>query len=174
MDGKAIHLKSIGKPASLGNDDVSGGLGQGDAMDILPDSTPGKGAEAQPNDDDFSQKPNVLVWQGHFSTTLASFLDPERIQQLKDLYLQGRNPPRVSDSGWAGRKPRPLDEETGLTQSVEQTTTTPEVEQSHKPGGKNSKTVLEGTKTVDDRKVVSEVLVSDYLTADSYVNLALL
>jgi tRNA pseudouridine13 synthase len=160
LDGKSIHLKSIGKPASLGNDDgtVPVGLEQEGAMDILPDSTPGKDASAPPNDDHSSQKPNVLVWQDYFAADLAPFLNPECIQQLKDLYLQGRNPPRVSDSGWAGCKARSSDDQKGVAQSAEQTTTL-EVEQSHKQWGGSNKTA----ERADDRKVVSEVLVFESL-----------
>jgi hypothetical protein len=107
------------------------------------------------NDAGSSQNPNVLVWQDNFTTALTPFLDSERIQQIKDIYLQGRNPPRVSDSGWAGRKANSLDADSGLAKSVEQTATPSEVGTSHKLGGRNKKAVL------DDRKVVSEVLVSD-------------
>jgi len=158
LDGKIIHLKSIGKPSPPGNDndEVSvpdGQDGEG-AMDTLPDSSPGKAASTLPNDAGSSQN---LVWQDGFTTALTPFLDLERIQQIKDIYLQGRNPPRLSDSGWAGRKARSFDADNGLAQSVEQTTTPSEVDMGHKLGGRNKKA------TLDDRKVVSEVLVSDSL-----------
>jgi tRNA pseudouridine13 synthase len=166
LDGKVIHLKSIGKPVSPGNENdevsVPDALKQEDAMDILPDSTAGTGSSTQQTDGDSSQKPYALVWQDHFTIALAPFLDPERMQQVKDMYLQGRSPPRVSDSGWAGRKAKLPDEETGFAQTVEPTTT-PSVEQSHKAGGRNKKIELDGSKMVDDRKMVSEVLVSEIL-----------
>jgi tRNA pseudouridine13 synthase len=152
LDDKSIHLESIGKPASPGNDN-----------DISPGSTARKDASTESDDDDSSQKANVLVWQDHFTTALAPFLDPERIQQIKDMYLQGRDPPRISDSGWAGRKTRPLDEENGPGQSLGPTTTPSEVEQGHITGSRNNKIALKGPKMVDDRRVISEVLVSNSL-----------
>jgi len=159
LDGKIVHLKSIGKPASPGNDndEVSVPDGQEGAMDTIPDSSPGKAASILSNDAGSSQNPNILVWQDNFTAALTPFLDTERIQQIKDIYLQGRNPPRVSDSGWAGRKAGSLDADNDLAQSVEQTTRPSEVTMSHNLGGRNKRA------TLDDRKVVSEVLVSDSL-----------
>lgn len=42
-------------------------------------------------------------WPGHFNTTLAPFLSESAIAQLKQMWLEGPEPPRVSDNGWAGR-----------------------------------------------------------------------
>jgi tRNA pseudouridine13 synthase len=155
LDGKVIHVKSIGKPASSGNDNdpvsVPDEQEQESAMDI---SSAGKDVLTQPNDGESPKKTEALVWQDQFATALAPFMDEERIQQVKDMYLQGRNPPRISDAGWAGRKARSLDEVMGLAQPVEPTTGS-DVGQSNKPGDRNKK--IEG----DERKVVSEVLFSN-------------
>jgi len=35
--------------------------------------------------------------------TLSPFLPKEAVQQLKQLWLEGPEPPRISDNGWAGR-----------------------------------------------------------------------
>lgn len=163
-DGKVIHLESIGKPPLPSHDHDEFSLPEGPkqgAMNISPPLTEGKSALIQLNDGKSESKPDALVWQEHFTTTLTPFLDEDRIEQLQGMYLQGQNPPRVSDSGWDRRKASSLDEE--KKQSVEQGDTPSKVEHTNKRGGKNRKFEFQGTKVVDDRKVISEVLVSQNL-----------
>ena len=35
--------------------------------------------------------------------TLSPFLPKEAVEKLKQLWLEGPEPPRISDNGWAGR-----------------------------------------------------------------------
>lgn len=157
MDGNILHLKSIGKPATPSNDKDPDGSEQEEAMDVLPDSTASKDVPTQSNAGHSQQQPDALVWRDHFHTDLASFLDQDRIQQLKDMYLQGRHPPRVSDSGWAGRNVGLLNKEKSAEKSVDPNIQS-EADKSEKRRGRNKKSL---SKDVDDRKVVSEVLVSE-------------
>ncbi|KAI0959504.1 hypothetical protein AcW1_004311 [Taiwanofungus camphoratus] len=46
----------------------------------------------------------VGPWPERFTATLAPFLSEETIGRLKDLFLEGPEPPFVSDSGWGGRQ----------------------------------------------------------------------
>ena len=46
-------------------------------------------------------------WPDRFSATLAPFLSEGAISQVKQLYLEGPEPPRVSDNGWGSRPARP-------------------------------------------------------------------
>jgi hypothetical protein len=153
LDGNIIHLKSIGKPDLPGNDnnEVPASDEPEGAMNSLP------GSSTEPNGGESQQKTHALVWQDHFTTVLAPFLDRERIQQIKDMYLQGCNPPRASDSGWAGRKPRPVIEENHVEEPI---TTSHEVKQSNEHPRKSTKSDFEG---VDERKVVSQVPLLIYL-----------
>lgn len=158
MDGNILHLRSLGKPATPSNDKHEAYVPDGPEReaDILPHSTAGKDVPTQSNTGN-SQQSNALVWQDNFSTELASFLDQERIQQLKDMYLQGRHPPRVSDLGWAGRSARLPDEENFIEKSVDPGIPF-KAEKSDKRRSRNKKSE---SKEIDDRKVVSEVLVPE-------------
>jgi len=49
-------------------------------------------------------------WPEHFTTTLTSFLSGTVIAQVKEMFLDGPNPPRVSDRGWGGRPTIPVRE----------------------------------------------------------------
>jgi hypothetical protein len=42
-------------------------------------------------------------WHEHFNVALSPFLSEEAILQMKNMYLERREPQRVSDAGWAGR-----------------------------------------------------------------------
>ena len=45
-----------------------------------------------------------MPWPDLFTTRLAPFLSAEKIEEIKRMFLEGRNPPFVSDAGWAGRQ----------------------------------------------------------------------
>ncbi|KAI9448168.1 tRNA pseudouridine synthase D [Lactarius indigo] len=49
-----------------------------------------------------SHAPGV-PWPDLFTTRLAPFLSAEQIEGIKKMFLEGPNPPFVSDAGWAGR-----------------------------------------------------------------------
>ncbi|KZP32946.1 tRNA pseudouridine synthase D [Athelia psychrophila] len=44
-------------------------------------------------------------WPTTFDTALTPFLSEEAISQLKTMFLEGQEPPRVSDGGWGARPP---------------------------------------------------------------------
>jgi tRNA pseudouridine13 synthase len=48
-------------------------------------------------------------WPERFTTALAPFLSEEALLQVKTMFLEGPEPPRVSDSGWGGRPARASD-----------------------------------------------------------------
>jgi tRNA pseudouridine13 synthase len=43
-------------------------------------------------------------WTEHFNTVLAPFLSPDVVAELKALFLEGPEPPRINDAGWSGRQ----------------------------------------------------------------------
>ncbi|KAH9077316.1 tRNA pseudouridine synthase D [Lactarius deliciosus] len=49
-----------------------------------------------------SRAPGV-PWPDVFTTRLAPFLSAEQIEGIKKMFLEGPNPPFVSDAGWTGR-----------------------------------------------------------------------
>jgi len=50
--------------------------------------------------------------------TLAPFLSKEAVEQLKQLWLEGPEPPRISDNGWAGRATKAQTEAEGIEDKV--------------------------------------------------------
>lgn len=48
-------------------------------------------------------KEKAEPWPEHFDTSLKPFLSEDVIARVKNLFLEGPEPPLVSDSGWAGR-----------------------------------------------------------------------
>ena len=91
-------------------------------------------------------------WPEHFSASLAPFLNEALISQVKNMYLEGRDLPRVSDSGWAGRNAKLVNKERS-TESAELANT---VEDNRNERGGRARGSLQGGK-IDGRKVISEV-----------------
>src|SRR5205807_2649671 len=60
------------------------------------------GTEAKDKDDSSEDAP----WNDQFSEKLAPYLNKTSIEQLKTMFTEGREPPRVSDGGWEGRSTR--------------------------------------------------------------------
>jgi tRNA pseudouridine13 synthase len=89
-------------------------------------------------------------WPEHFSTSLASFLNEAQISQIKKMYLEGREIPRVSDSGWAGRNAKLANKE-GSTDELANT-----VEDNRNERGGRARGSHQGGK-IDERKVISDV-----------------
>lgn len=55
----------------------------------------GKGTKSEPTE----------PWPTTFNAALTPFLSEEAISQLKTMFLEGPEPPRVSDGGWGARPP---------------------------------------------------------------------
>jgi tRNA pseudouridine13 synthase len=91
-------------------------------------------------------------WPEHFSASLAPFLNEEQISQVKEMYLEGRELPRVSDSGWAGRNAQLANKE----RSTEAAKLTDTVEDNRNERGGRTRGSPQGGK-IDGRKVISEV-----------------
>lgn len=114
LDGKTLRIKSLDKPESPNKSDPTG--------EQSATTDPSKGEEARleesetmensivssssgQNDrkDDGGDKGSSEPWPEHFTTELSPFLSEGAILQVKQMYLEGPEPPRVSDSGWGGR-----------------------------------------------------------------------
>ena len=122
LDGKVIHLKSLEKPesakkaasvtttqaiSSLSVLDEDIKMDDGNETEHPVQETTKKEAPitSAPNHEaeSFKNSANDGSWHDHFNVALSPFLSKEAIFQVKNMYLEGREPPRVSDAGWAGR-----------------------------------------------------------------------
>ena len=124
LDGRVIHLKSLEKPESA-KKDVLETMTPAVSSSTVPDedikmdgteNEPGNSAQESIPQEEASttsvpnptaESPKILSgdgsWHEHFNFALSPFLSEEAILQVKNMYLEGREPPRVSDAGWAGR-----------------------------------------------------------------------
>lgn len=69
-------------------------------------------ADEEVHEEDAVDQPKITAiedanpWPEHYDATLKPFLSDEAIVRLKQMFLEGPEPPLVSDSGWAGRQPK--------------------------------------------------------------------
>ncbi|KXN86433.1 Multisubstrate pseudouridine synthase 7 [Leucoagaricus sp. SymC.cos] len=113
LDSNIIHLKSIDKPQSPKKNDEEPPANSAEEMPISALESPMEGVEtsqmtgtpaaAPANELEVAKASEADVWPEHLNATLAPFLTAETIGQLKQMWLEGPEPPRVSDNGWAGR-----------------------------------------------------------------------
>ncbi|KAJ7638956.1 pseudouridine synthase [Roridomyces roridus] len=94
QDSNVVHLKSVEKPEPPKGEATSAPVPAEEASEE-PDKTVEKGKSKAPTADE--------PWPEHFNTRLTEFLSEDAILKLKEMYLEGPEPPRVSDSGWASR-----------------------------------------------------------------------
>ncbi|EPQ59476.1 tRNA pseudouridine synthase D [Gloeophyllum trabeum ATCC 11539] len=115
LDGNEIHLKDIGPP------DASAVYGQKKIKDAPSTDVPMDGVEStapapstpapEPTADPQpppapAPAPAEPIWPDSFTDRLQPYFAPDKLDALKKMYLEGPEPPFVSDSGWGGRKPK--------------------------------------------------------------------
>lgn len=116
QDHQVVHLKSLDMP------DSSSKKGKG-INDGSSSTTIAEASMAQPQEPVASAESNIadelpvvteakdkddstpadIPWNDQFTEKLAPYLKEASIGQLKTMFLEGREPPRVTDSGWGGR-----------------------------------------------------------------------
>ncbi|KAH9049179.1 tRNA pseudouridine synthase D [Lactarius hengduanensis] len=122
QDSNVVHIKSIGipePPAKKAKEaegtpievdagvpspkEVSAAIEQAatdSSTDPLAETLgPAHGDSTEPAS---SRVPGV-PWPDVFTTRLAPFLSAEQMEGIKKMFLEGPNPPFVSDAGWTGR-----------------------------------------------------------------------
>ena len=97
--------KDVGEPASEVNADApSGEPTVKEGTEVEPgteislkalDKTPGESSK---------QASSTEPWPDSFTTRLSPFLSTEKIEEVKKMFLEGPEPPFVSDAGWSGRQ----------------------------------------------------------------------
>lgn len=105
QDGNVIHLKNIGHP----DPSATPVDGSNDSTTAPEASTHAATAEAPLAAETTETAPTPKIeeddegWSEKFTARLSQFLSFELVAQLKQIYLEGPEPPRISDAGWAGR-----------------------------------------------------------------------
>ncbi|KAG2056320.1 tRNA pseudouridine synthase D [Suillus hirtellus] len=129
QDHQVIHLKSLDMPESSskkgkGTNEGSSSTTDAGASIAQPQEPVTSAAsntveelststEAKDKDD---STPADIPWNDQFTEKLAPYLSEASIDQLKTMFLEGREPPRVTDSGWGSR----------LIKTTEDSTETPD------------------------------------------------
>ncbi|KAI9512222.1 tRNA pseudouridine synthase D [Russula earlei] len=179
QDSNVVHIKSLGMPEPPGkktrevrepaSTDVPSAEVSAiqDSSEVVlgteaPSETLNKAGDASPE-----QASPTVPWPDLFTSRLTPFLSTEKIEEVKKMFLEGPEPPLVSDTGWSGRLAAKADE-SGISTSMEierSVETRNEVEgkkgsnkrgrDRNGRGGRGGKPVRE-----DHRKVISEPIIS--------------
>ena len=177
QDSSVVHIKSLGMPKPLAkkakdlgepvsevNVDVTS-----EGPSVIQESTEAElaaeaSAGAVDNKDGSGQISSTMPWPDLFSTRLAPFLSAEKIEEIKQMFLEGPEPPFVSDAGWSGRSAAKANENGGSgSMDIEENTETKSDDKGKKGsskrgrdrggrGGRGGRPARE-----DHRKVISEV-----------------
>jgi tRNA pseudouridine13 synthase len=114
QDSNVVHIKSlgmppppekkaknVGEPASEVNADAPSGeptVKEGIEAELETEKSPGAPGESS------KQASSTEPWPDSFTTRLSPFLSTEKIEEVKKMFLEGPEPPFVSDTGWSGRQ----------------------------------------------------------------------
>ena len=167
-DPPAKKAKDLGEPVSEVNVDVTS-----EEPSAIKESTEAEHATEASADavdkkdgDSSNQTSSTVPWPDLFSTRLSPFLSAEKIEEVKQMFLEGPEPPFVSDAGWSGRPAAKANENAGSgSMDIEENVETRGDDKGKKGsnnrgrdrggrGGRGGKPVRE-----DHRKVKSEVRV---------------
>lgn len=115
LDGNVIHIQSLDMPSSEGKkkanaEDTVAIEENTDSREVPTENIDDNNATfdqpaihleaVTPSAKPTSQEP----WPERFNEALKPYLTEEQIALLKHIYLEGPEPPFVSDSGWVGRQ----------------------------------------------------------------------
>ncbi|KAJ3789478.1 pseudouridine synthase [Lentinula aff. detonsa] len=104
LDGNVIHLKSLGMPEPSKKYPTEIPPSSDLANEVQSNEVvPADEVTTTTLDTADSVKKSNEPWPESFNAELASYLSETAIAQLKEMFLQGPEPPRIPDSGWGGR-----------------------------------------------------------------------
>lgn len=95
------------------------------------------------------------VWSEDYTAALEKFLSPSVINELKQMYEEGPEPPLVSDSGWGSRQARQGESEATEETPVESTFGRDRGTRGR--GGRGGNRGLRAGKKEDVRRVITDV-----------------
>jgi tRNA pseudouridine13 synthase len=117
QDSNVVHVKSLGMPAppekKTKNVGEPGSEVNADAPEpiVKEGGTEAElGTETLPeildkaSGESSKQVSSTKPWPDSFTTRLSPFLSTEKIEEVKKMFLEGPEPPFVSDTGWSGRQ----------------------------------------------------------------------
>ena len=121
QDSNVVHIKSLGIPVLPEKKAKDVGV---PASDVNADASSGEpsvkgGTETELRTEmaaealgkvPSEQASSTVPWPDSFTTRLSPFLSTEKIEDVKKLFLEGPEPPFVSDAGWSGRQTTKADE----------------------------------------------------------------
>lgn len=142
QDGNVMRVSSLEIPRSEKNENVHE---NGEAKPGLEAAGPSNdGAKKSTEENSLDEKNEADIeepWPDRFTSTLQPFLSEIQIEQLKQMYLEGPEPPFVSDSGWTGRKSTEAQvaEGTGESPQGDQIDPTPSTERDRGQRGKRGR-----------------------------------
>lgn len=175
QDGKVLHLKSLGKPESPKEEkekvsplSTAGHAVKSEGSTAPLDSEKAEGLSATNSASEQGEKFSTSEsktqskgnsWLEHFDTSLSAFLDGDKRAELKRIYLEGPEPPRVSDNGWAGRVASSKSEDAPAVVEVPDTQVRRDNRRGRggKRGGRGASRGGHTDKREDTRKVLSDV-----------------
>jgi tRNA pseudouridine13 synthase len=118
QDSNVVHIKSLGmpappekkaknveEPASEVNADAASGeptVKEGTEAELGTETSP-ETLDKAPGESS-KQASSTEPWPDSFTTRLSPFLSTEKIEEVKKMFLEGFEPPFVSDTGWSGRQ----------------------------------------------------------------------
>lgn len=204
LQGEVVHLKTIDEPElPTKTSDITADGGQGQLPsppDPVSESSEKETATCVPTNEvtkvnQSGSAPSLTTddepWPTKFTETLTPFLSESAMEKLKDMFLQGPEPPFVSDNGWGDRQSQAGDGTKGQDVTAEASVSTTSNLQSERGkggkrgrrgrdksgrgrGGKDSRGGRE-----DNRKVLSDVRIQStsqviflYVTSDCLPRLA--
>ena len=117
QDKNVVHIKSLGMPTPPGkkaknvelasevNEDAPSGepSAKEDTEAELGAEAPAEALDKAPGEKSKQASPTV-PWLDSFTARLDPFLSTEKIEEVKKMFLEGPEPPFVSDAGWSGRR----------------------------------------------------------------------
>lgn len=180
LDGEVIHIKSLEMPRSSikKQDDEPVETEMLNDIDI-PEKNLQEGTVEQAVDEDIETLEGESdKWHDRFTNALKEYLSDELISQLKQLYLEGPDPPFVCDNGWGGRLAKAEPRDMGASEEKEKLVSQGDLDSSMKDnrgnrgksgrgrGGKGRGGGRRGdrNKPEDSRKVVSDVSQNIYIS----------
>jgi tRNA pseudouridine13 synthase len=118
QDSNVVHIKSLGMPASPEKKAKNTGEPASEVNADAPSGEPTVkegteaelGTETSPDaldkapGESSKQASSTEPWPDSFTTRLSPFLSTEKIEEIKNMFLEGPEPPFVSDTGWSGRE----------------------------------------------------------------------
>lgn len=185
LDHQVVHIKSLGLPESKKDKTASSVVAEEsidtstrEVTDVQGSTTSEQAGSSNIRQSDDTVVPNVggeehesevavddeVSWDDTFESSLSPFLSESSIVELKKMYLDGPEPPRVSDNGWVS-KVHKISEDVGISEQDQATG----VQSSNTRRGKNRDARggrgrqrgrggrSQGNEREDHRKVLSEV-----------------